>query len=278
MNISIIGGDKRNKLLVKLFEKENYFVYKCLLGLDGENSLNECILNSEIIVTGIPFSKDSKTLNSPITEEKVTIKQFCKKVHGKKIFCGNIMDNYKEKLEKNENTVIDLMKINSLAVKNAIPTAEGVVNIIITNTDFTIDKSKILVIGFGRVGERVSKVLKNMGANIFCIDVNKDKLANIASSSYNVIEKISEKQSYDVIVNTVPSMVLGEDKLKLISKETLIIDVASNPGGVDYNYAKENGYNVIHELGIPGKIAPKTAADNIKQAIINKLLWGDKNV
>lgn len=272
MNISIIGGDKRNQMLVKSFEKDKCFVYKCLLDMENENSLSECIFNSDVIVTAIPFSKDQKVLNTPLSDEKILIKNFIKQVHRKIIFCGNIMDKYKEKLEKNENTIIDLMKINDLALKNAIPTAEGIINLIINNTDSTIDASNILIIGFGRVGERTALVLKNLGANIFCMDNDKDKLANIASSSYNVIEKISLEQSYDVIVNTVPSLVLGEKELKCIDKNNLIIDVASNPGGVDYEYAKKNGYKVIHELGIPGKVAPETAAKYIKQIIINKLI------
>lgn len=275
MNISVIGGDKRNQILVKLFEDEKYFVYKSMLGLEKENTISECIFSSDVLVTGIPFSKDQKLLNTPLSEEKLTIKNFIKQVKGKKIFCGNIADKYKEKLEKNENNVIDLMKVNDLAVKNAIPTAEGIINLIINNTDFTIDASNILIIGFGRVGERSAFVLKKLGANVFCMDTDKDKLANIASSGYNVIEKISEEQSYDVVINTVPKLVIGDKELKCLNTKTLIIDVASNPGGVDYEYAKKNGYRVIHELGIPGKIAPETAAKYIKQTIINKLIWGD---
>lgn len=115
-------------------------------------------------------------------------------------------------------------------------------------------------------------ILNNLEANVFCMDSNKEELANISLSGYNVIEKISSVQSFDVIVNSVPTMVLGKEEMKLLSKETLIIDVASNPGGVDFEYAQENGYRVIHELGIPGKIAPRTAAKYIKQTIINKLI------
>ena len=51
------------------------------------------------------------------------------------------------------------------------------------------------------------------------------------------------------------------------NKNTLIIDVASKPGGVDFEYAKRNGYKVIHALGIPGKIAPRTAATYMKNII-----------
>lgn len=146
MNISIIGGDKRNQMLAQMFEEDKYFVYKCFLGVDDENSLSECVLNSDIIVTGIPFSKDLKILNSPLSDEKISVKKFISQIHGKTIFTGNISDKYKEKLEKEDNKVIDLMKINELAISNAIPTVEGIVKLIIENTDFTIKDSRILII------------------------------------------------------------------------------------------------------------------------------------
>ena len=124
------------------------------------------------------------------------------------------------------------------------------------------------MLGFGNVGKYTAKLLKGLNARVFCYDIKKQEVANIKSCGYNVLEEFNNYiEKIDVIVTTVPALVLDEDKFKYINKNTLIIDVASKPGGVDFEYAKRNGYKVIHALGIPGKIAPRTAATYMKKII-----------
>ena len=59
------------------------------------------------------------------------------------------------------------------------------------------------------------------------------------------------------------------DVLKRIKKDTLIIDLASRPGGVDFSAAKELGLRVIWALSLPGKIAPVTSGAIIKDTVMN---------
>ena len=53
------------------------------------------------------------------------------------------------------------------------------------------------------------------------------------------------------------------------AKDTLIIDLASKPGGVDMDAARDLGVKVIWALGLPGKVAPVTAGNIIKETICN---------
>ena len=66
-------------------------------------------------------------------------------------------------------------------------------------------------------------------------------------------------------------MVIKKEQLDSFNKEITIIDVASNPGGIDKEYAKEKGIKVITALGIPGKEMPKTAAKYIKN-VVDKII------
>ena len=68
---------------------------------------------------------------------------------------------------------------------------------------------------------------------------------------------------YDIIFNTIPSMILNEERLRLLKREAIIIDLASKPGGVDFEKAKEFGVNARLELGLPGRVAPTTSAEYI---------------
>ena len=84
--------------------------------------------------------------------------------------------------------------------------------------------------------------------------------------------KILAENKFDIIINTVPYIILGKKELKLIDKNTLIIDLASSPGGVDKEYAQKEKLNLIVALGIPGRETPKTAAKYIKKIISKNIV------
>lgn len=59
--------------------------------------------------------------------------------------------------------------------------------------------------------------------------------------------------------------------LKNVDLSALIIDIASSPGGVDYDAAQRLGISALHCLGLPGKYAPASSARHLKQFIESKL-------
>ena len=54
-------------------------------------------------------------------------------------------------------------------------------------------------------------------------------------------------------------------------KDTLIIDLASKPGGVDFNAAKECGIKTIWALALPGKKLPVSAGKIMARTVIDTL-------
>ena len=76
---------------------------------------------------------------------------------------------------------------------------------------------------------------------------------------------------FDVIINTIPVIILDEKKLCRVKRECIIIDLASSPGGVDRISAEKKGIKTIWALALPGKTAPTTSAEFIKETIDNVL-------
>ena len=76
---------------------------------------------------------------------------------------------------------------------------------------------------------------------------------------------------YDIIINTVPHLILTEERMEYVKKECLLIDLASNPGGIDKKTAKDRNLKLIWALALPGKVAPVTTAEFIKDTIYNIL-------
>ena len=157
-------------------------------------------------------------------------------------------------------------------VLNAISTAEGAIQIAMEETIRTIHGSNVLIMGFGRIGKILAKELQGLGANVYCEARKNEDLAWIKAYGYNAIH-LNELDNYlndfHIIINTIPNLVLDEKKLNLLNKDCLIIDLASNPGGLDRDNAKKIGIKTIWALSLPGKVAPLTSAEFIKDTIYN---------
>ena len=75
----------------------------------------------------------------------------------------------------------------------------------------------------------------------------------------------------DALINTVPHRIITGEIISLMVKDTLIVDLASVPGGVDFDFAREAGVRAIHALALPGKYSPKTAGAIIGETVLSLL-------
>ncbi|MCL1948514.1 MAG: NAD(P)-binding domain-containing protein [Turicibacter sp.] len=152
---------------------------------------------------------------------------------------------------------------DEVAIYNSIPTAEGVIFNIIKNTEITIHQADILVIGGGRCGQTIARDLKALGARVTVTYRKREdeaRLFEMVAIPLNIEYFIEDLHHFDVIVNTVPFLVLDEKALDRVKKDAYIIDIASKPGGTQFEYAKSLGLNAELAGSLPSIVAPKTAA------------------
>ena len=152
---------------------------------------------------------------------------------------------------------------DEVAIYNSIPTAEGVIYNIIKNTDITIHQAEILVIGSGRTSLTIARDLKALGAYVsvtFRKKRDEARLFEMGLHPIHVDLMVEDLQHYDVIVNTVPALLLDEKALNHVNKNCYVMDVSSKPGGVDFDYAKQLGIQAELAGALPSIVAPKTAA------------------
>ncbi len=277
--VSVIGGDLRQLTLANLLKNEGYHVF--LYGFDKDITLNtlfnetdtDFVLNSDIVILPMPVTFDGTTINSPYAKEAMSIDYFLDGINPSAIvFGGQIQPNLQKALEEKHIAYRDYLKREELSVKNAVPTAEGAIEIAIAETPITIHGSKCLVLGYGRIGKILAKDLYGMGAQTHVEARKYGDLALIESHGYEPlpIDDLGNRiHEFDIIFNTIPSLVLDDDVLPFVKKDALIIDLASKPGGVDFEAAKKYGVKVIWALSLPGKTAPVTSGDIIKETIMN---------
>jgi dipicolinate synthase subunit A len=183
------------------------------------------------------------------------------------IFSG-IRSPYLEKMSKNHGLKYFIMTENTdVAIKNAVPTSEGVISYLITNRIDTIADSRILIIGYGICGKDLSKRLTALGANVQTLVRNeKREKEAVADSIIPIYLDELFDYKFNVIINTVPQQILTNEMIEK-TNGALLIDIASKPFGFDIDYAIKFNAKSASLQGIPGKYAVRTAGEILGEYI-----------
>lgn len=283
-SISVVGGDLRIVNLVQMLVKDGYTVYSFGLELSEELSslegvemcptIEDAINASDVVIGPIPVTSDRRNLSMPFSNIKMPVEEFINKFTSKNLISGTIADEYRKLLlDKNVN-YIDLQKREEFTVLNTIASAEGTIQIAMEETQRTIHGSNILVMGFGRIGKVLAKMLDGIGAKVYCEARKNEDIAWIKAYGYEPIHLNNLNENlgkFDIIINTIPFQILDDSRLDLVKKDVVLIDIASNPGGIDRNAAKKKDLKLIWALSIPGRVAPLTSAEFIKETIYHVL-------
>ena len=156
---------------------------------------------------------------------------------------------------ENNVAVFDYADDISLPVYNSISTAEGAICEAILHSPFNLHKSRCAVLGFGKCGHSIVYRLKGLSANVSVFTDNAEESARasvIADKSFPLKSLSDHAGDFRFIFNTVPAQFINEETLKNVDLSALIIDIASSPGGVDYDSAQRLGISALHCLGLPG--------------------------
>lgn len=178
------------------------------------------------------------------------------------ILCGKMPKATKKNLQEKGMSVVLTAEMDELAIYNAVPTAEGTIELAMRESDVTIHGSQVLVVGFGRCGQPLAVTLNALGAKVTVAARRREVLAmadTFGFAQLHVAELAGHVGSFSFLINTVPALVLTEDVLTGVKKDALIIDIASKPGGTDFAVTKRLNLKSFLALGLPGKVAPITA-------------------
>lgn len=278
--ITVLGGDQRNLSLANLLLKDdndvNIFGFDKMthdIELEEEKELPMAIRDSDILIGPLPFTDDNKSLNMPFSSQKIKVDDLIKNMTKDQILIGGRIDVEFKNLARDYGIqIVDYFEREEMQVLNAIPTAEGAIQIAMEEMPITLHNSNAMVLGFGRIGKVLSKMLYGIGANVYVEARNYTDISWINVYGYKPVF-LKDLGDYlpkmDVIFNTIPTIVLEEEMLNRINPESLIVDLASKPGGIDFDKAREMEINTVWALALPGKVAPITAAKCIKETIYN---------
>ena len=284
MQIAIIGGDARQlEVIRKLTELD------AKLSLIGFEQLDHAFTgaNKEKIdevdfslIDAIILPVSGTTLDGHVdtvfSNEKVKLleEMVMKTPKHCTVFSGITNPYLNDLIDKTKRNHVLLFSRDDVAIYNSIPTVEGTIMMAIQHTDITIHGSNVVVLGLGRVGMSVARTFHLLGSKVKVGARKPEHIARITEmglSPFHLDELTNYVSDTDILINTIPHLIVTAKVIAKMPVQTLIIDLASKPGGTDFRYAEKRGIKALLAPSLPGIVAPKTAGTILANVLSNLL-------
>lgn len=274
MKVLFLGGDKRQVEIINHLKERGHNI-----DVIGYNQavFSEDIIKLEleqvkideynVVIFPVSGVKEDFSVVSDFNHDKIILKRDFLNGLNKKalVFTGIKTETLNEMLDVVQHDVIALMDDNDIKKQNSIPTVEGIIGDLIYNTDYTISGSNIFILGYGNVGRPLTEKLKALGADLTIGVIQYEEYKELTQNDINCIYTNNKflmenvMSGSDIVINTVPELIINKDYLEALNKDAYVLDISSHPHGVDFDSANDLKIKNKLLLGIPGKVAPKTA-------------------
>lgn len=283
IKIAFLGGDMRSLSAVKRLSHGagRLFVWNVPSCTENErirvcDNIYKAISGASAVVLPLPSSSDGVTLNciTDNSESKTALTLIADAVDSECIIIGGkLPKSFCDYAALKGIRTFDYFESEVFQIKNAYTTAEAALNIAMNNLSKNIRGSNFAITGYGRISKQLAKLLLALGGNVTVAARKESDITwamlegcnTVRLSSHEAVTELCE--GYDIIFNTVPFWLFDEQFLKRVDKETLIIELASAPGGIDISEAKRQKSKVLWAASLPGKYAPESAGELISECI-----------
>lgn len=270
---SVIGGDRRQAELARLLREDGNEVSAWgLCQEDREETELTKATAAEVLILPLPLCKKEGFLNC--REQGVETRQLFRELRpGQLVLAGQVREAQAREADEAKITLVDYLAREELAVANAVPSAEGAIQIAMERLPITLGGAEVLVLGYGRIGKLLAHRLHGLGARVTVAARKYEDRTWAKAFGCEVLRPDrldGQLGRFCVVFNTAPALLLGESLLRQLPKDCLCIDVASQPG-LDFDAAAVLGLQTIWARGLPGKLSPVSAAAAIRDTVYHIL-------
>lgn len=279
LNIAVIGGDRRETAAAAYLQSRgaNVRIYGPPwngdeAGVVEAKSLGQAVEGVRLIVGPVRgIDQDNHLYGPQGTPGLWLTRTVLDRVSPDALFfIGKANAWLREQAHDRGFSLVEILERNDFAILNAIPTAEGAIAKAMEESDITIFESTCMVLGFGRTGQTLAKSLQGLGGRVMTVCRRAGELARACACGYRPVEfrhLADTVEEADFIFNTVPDLVLDRGILGRTKKEVVIVDIATAPGGTDFEAAEAFRRQAYLVPGLPGKVAPRTAGRYLGQVV-----------
>ncbi|HBV87316.1 dipicolinate synthase subunit DpsA [Desulfosporosinus sp.] len=268
---AVIGGDDRELYLISELQQQGAYIVGVgfekaspISGMTLAPSLEEAVGQVDVLLFPL-FGTDecgvvkAKYSDSPIVLNKKVLEAIPAQVP---LVIGFARPDLKSEANNLGIKLVETSRLDELVILNSIPSAEGAIQMAMEATTITIHGSNSFVLGLGRCGWTLAHMLKGIGARVTGVARKPSDLARAVEMGLHAVDFANLKDEIghaEIIFNTVPHQVLDRLMLEKVTPDAVIVDLASRPGGTDFEYAQNLGIKALLAPGLPGTVAPKTA-------------------
>lgn len=288
--IAVLGGDQRQIAVAHRLAESGLDVAVWGLDVSAEKLLparradgwREALRDAEAVVLPLPASADGVRVHCPLfsPDEMLRLTSLTDAMEGRLLLGGRIDATLYSLAEGKSIPCIDYFENEALQLRNAVPTAEGAIEIAMRELPVTIDGLSTVILGYGRIGAALGERLQALGATVTVYARRAEQRA-LAQMHRHAVGKLvcrggrttpeGDLPTCRVIFNTVPHRILTPEILGKIPRNCLLVDLASPPGGFDQAELRRMGLPFVWGTALPGKCAPETAGEIIAQTILELL-------
>lgn len=285
MIFALCGGDARQAGLAGLLLEDGHGVRAWALeraelpgGARACGTAAEALEGADCLLLPMPVSAKGGLLNAPLAEGTHCLGEVLAAVRpGQRVCCGLAGPEARAVAEGFGLKLLDYGRREELLAANAVATAEGALGVLLTQTEWALWKRRVLVTGWGRVAKALAPRLRGLGMDVTIAARRPGDRAWAEAWGFAAADtaRLAEAlRGADIVVNTVPALLLTASRLAELEPDALVLDLASAPGGTDFEAARAFGIRALTAPGLPGKWAPLTAAQAVKNAVYNILEVG----
>lgn len=280
----IFGGDLRQHWLARQLGEDGHIVHCC--GLDASLLAGNTLYNHsdlsfcqetpcDCVILPLPLQNKHHDLTAPFSSSPISFSLLLDALPSSAVIVGGqIKEEAQAMAQERGLTLVDYFLREELTIANAVPTAEGCIQLAMERLPITLQDARVLILGYGKVASATAQRMGALGAKVTVAARRYAQLEQAKADGFNtdhIQQLVGGLCCYDCIVNTVPATVLGKEELEDMESSTLVIDLASLPGGVDLSWAQRLQRSIVPALSLPGRVAPATAGKSIKRTVYHIL-------
>lgn len=166
---------------------------------------------------------------------------------------------------------IDLLQDPQYLAENAYITAECTLDITLPRFGGLIRGCPVLILGWGRIGKCLARLLQDMGAEVTVAARKETDRAALVSLGFEAVDMSLtgvESSKFLIVFNTVPAPVLDSRQVRAFRADCLKIDLASTCG--------IEGADVVTARGLPGIYRPQASGALISRTLLRLLNEEDR--
>lgn len=256
--VAILGGGERELEIIRGFRAAGYEV-STFGTIESEEfapirakTLAEAVTSADVVVGPMPGVGTDGAIYAPHCAEKIVVAEnvFSLVKPGAIYFSGRSAAHTRAAAVTCGVEVHDIGEDDVVQMHHAVPTAEAAICEAIRRSDMPLLAQRCLVVGYGRIGTLLAHYLRGFGAGVTVAARRGEVRARAQSLGHQVcdttVEELTERlKAADLVFVTASATLVQGEVLDGVRAGQLIVDLASPPGGVDHEGARERGAEVV---------------------------------